>query len=302
MILLELNFEKSWRGGEQQTLFNAKGFINQGFEVHLICRKNSPLEKKAIAENIIVHAFKSIWGVFFFLIISGKKFQVMHAQGSKILTYCILSKPFHKSKILFTRRINFVQSGYFTKLKYTLTDKIVAISSSVKNIVSTFTSRTDIVLISDIVVEKTLNKQHVNDKLNHMHIGGKHIIGTIAALTFEKNPLSTIEAVKLLKEKRNDFIFLHFGEGVLMDKMKQLIETYQLSDTYILMGFEENVTDYFSKIEIFVMNSNNEGLCSSVLDSFLYKVPVISTLVVSNIAGVHWQANVLCQINSYNLN
>jgi glycosyltransferase involved in cell wall biosynthesis len=298
MIILELNFEKSWRGGEQQTLFNAKGFLNQGFEVHLICRKNSPLEKKALAENIIVHAFKSIWGVFFFLIKSGKKFQVMHAQGSKILTYCILSKPFHKSKILFTRRVNFVQSGFFTKLKYTLTDKIVAISSSVKNIVSTFTSRNDIVLISDIVVEKTLNNQPVNDKLKQLHLDNKIIIGTIAALSLEKNPFGTIEAIKMLKEKRNDFVFLHFGEGVLMEKMKQLIEAYQLSDNYILMGFEENVTDYFSKIEIFVMNSNNEGLCSSVLDSFLYKVPVISTLAGGLSDLIKEDRGIICEMNN----
>lgn len=298
MILLELNFERNWRGGEQQTLYNAKGFISQGIEVHLICRKNSPLEKKAIAEKIIVHTFKNIWGVLFFLILKGKQYQVMHAQGSKILTYCILSKPFHRSKVLFTRRVNFTQSGFFTKLKYTLTDKIVAISSSVKNKVSTFTLRKDIVLISDIAVEKTLNKQHAIDKLNRLQIGERHIIGTIAALTSEKNPLCTIEAVKLLKQKRNDFVFLHFGEGILMEKMKDLIQEFQLSDTYILMGFEENVTDYFSKIEIFIMNSNNEGLCSSVLDSFLYKVPVISTLAGGLSDLIKEDRGIICEMNN----
>lgn len=298
MVLLELNFERNWRGGEQQTLYNAKGFLNQGFEVHLICRKNSMLAKKATAENIIVHSFKSTWGVFFFLVLRGNQFQVMHAQGSSILTYCILSKPFHNSKILFTRRVNFVPSGFLTKLKYKFTDKIVAISSSVKNIISTFTSRNDIVLISDIVVERTLNQQIVIDKLNNLKIDGKHIIGTIAALSSEKNPFSTIEAVKLLKEKRKDFIFLHFGEGTLKQKMNQTIDHYQLSDTYFMMGFEENVSDYFSKMEIFIMNSNSEGLCSSVLDSFLNKVPVISTLAGGLSDLIKEDRAILCEMNN----
>ena len=201
----------------------------------------------------------------------------MHAQGSKILTYCILSKPFHRSKILFTRRVNFIQSGFLTKLKYSLTDKIVAISSSVKNILSTFTSRTDIEIISDVVVENKLNKDLANAGLKNLSIGNKHIIATIAAFTSEKNPFDTIKTIKLLKEKRNDVVFLHFGEGVLKEEAKRLIIENDLSDTYFLMGFVENVTDYFSAFEVFVMNSNNEGLCSSVLDAFMYKVPVVST-------------------------
>jgi glycosyltransferase involved in cell wall biosynthesis len=298
MHILELNFERNWRGGEQQTLFNAKGFLEKGFEVDLVCRKNSALEKRAAAENIKTHAFKTVWGVLLFLIFKGRRYQIMHAQGSKILTYCVFSKFFHRSKIIFTRRVNFVQSGFFTKLKYALTDKIVAISSSVKNILSSFTSRNDIALISDVVIEKKLNENLADETLKQIPLNNKIIIGTIAALSEEKNPLSTIEAIKMLKEKRNDFVFLHFGEGVLMEKMQQLIEAYQLSDTYFLMGFSENVTDYFTKFDLFIMNSNNEGLCSSVLDAFVYKVPVVSTLAGGLSDLIKDDRAVICEMNN----
>lgn len=277
MKVLSLNFEKSWRGGEAQTLLNAVGLTEKGFEVHLVCRKDSALEKKALEQNIPVHSKKSIIGVLCFLIANAKKYNVLHAQGSKILTYCILSKPFHKAKIIFTRRINFRPKGNLTRIKYRLCDRIIAISSSVKNIVAEFSSRNDVVIISDVVVENPIDPKAIEERLKKVNPHQKKIIGTIAALTSEKNPLDNIEAVRLLKEKREDFIFLHFGEGKMKDEMIRLIDQYQLNDMYFLMGFEENVNDYFSAMQVFVMTSSNEGLCSSVLDAFIYKVPVVST-------------------------
>jgi glycosyltransferase involved in cell wall biosynthesis len=43
------------------------------------------------------------------------------------------------------------------------------------------------------------------------------------------------------------------------------------------MGFYDNAEDFFSILSVFVMSSKEEGLGSSVLDAFLYEVPVAST-------------------------
>jgi glycosyltransferase involved in cell wall biosynthesis len=277
MNILELNFEKYWRGGERQTLYNMQGFRNAGMEVALICRKGSPLETKATEEGFTVYAFASVFGVIFFLLSKGRQYKIIHAQTSHILTYCVFTKPFHKATILFTRRINFTPKGFFTKQKYLRTDKLVAISNSVKNIITDFCGRTDVAMISDIVVKTTLDKASAEKKIADLNINDKHIIGTIAALTYEKDPLTMIEAVKKLKEVRNDFVFLHFGSGNMMEDVKQKIIAYDLQQTYFLMGHIEKVEDFFSLLEVFVMSSIEEGLGSSVLDAFIYKVPVVST-------------------------
>jgi len=275
--ILSLNFEKAWRGGEKQTLYDALGLIEKGFNVHLICKKGSALEKRALEKKVNIISKKTTLGVLFHLIFNGSKYDVLHAQGSSILTYCILSKPFHQAKIIFTRRINLRPRGRLTRMKYRLCDRIVAVSRSVKNIVSEFSSRNDIQIISDAVIFTTPNNIAVQPKLNKLNPDQKKIIGTIAALTYEKNPLDNIEIVRLLKEKRDDFIFLHFGEGNMRDIMQQQIEKYNLQHNYFLMDFVDNVNDYLALLNAFVMTSSNEGLCSSVLDAFIYKVPVVST-------------------------
>ncbi|MGZ3809616.1 MAG: glycosyltransferase family 4 protein [Bacteriovorax sp.] len=277
MKILELNFERTWRGGERQTIYNMLGFRTAGVSVSLLCRKGYPLEAKAKAEGFDVFSFSNIFGAFFFMIVKGRQFNVFHAQSSHILTWCLLSKPFHRAKIILSRRVDFVPKGVMTKLKYRLTDKIVAVSEAVKKIVESFSGR-EAIVISDIAVPVPLDGERALGFLTKQKIdSGKRIIGTTAALVPHKDPLNMVEAIKLLSDKRADFVFLHFGNGELERAVKEKIEEYGLKDVYKLMGFVERVEDFFSVFEVFVMSSEEEGLGSSVLDAFLYTVPVVAT-------------------------
>jgi glycosyltransferase involved in cell wall biosynthesis len=98
--------------------------------------------------------------------------------------------------------------------------------------------------------------------------------------------------------ERKDFVFLHFGTGELENEMRKLIEEYELSNVYYLTGFKENVEDFFSILNVFMMSSELEGLGSSVLDAFIYKVPVVST----DAGGLHELLQdgrgILCKKNS----
>jgi glycosyltransferase involved in cell wall biosynthesis len=202
---------------------------------------------------------------------------VLHAQTSHILTYAVLSKVFNRAKIIFTRRIFKTPAGIFTKWKYKKTDRIVAISPAVKKVMEDFTGR-NVFMISDVIAEKKLDEQRAKKLVEELNIKtGTIILGTTAALTKEKSPFVMIETIRLLRAKRNDFVFLHFGTGELENEMKKLIEEYRLSNVYYLIGFKENVEDFFSIMNVFVMSSELEGLGSSVLDAFIYKVPVVST-------------------------
>jgi len=206
-----------------------------------------------------------------------RSYQIIHAQTAQILTYCVLTKPFHQAKVIFTRRIDFVPKGRLTKLKYRLADRLVAVSEAVKSIVEHFAER-PVTVISDIVVLQDINKARALLLANKLKLKeGTLILGTMAALVAHKDPLTLIRAVSLLSKKRDDFVFLHFGAGELEPQVKALIDDCDLGDKYKLMGFWDNPEDFFSILDIFVMSSREEGLGSAVLDAYLYKVPVVST-------------------------
>jgi glycosyltransferase involved in cell wall biosynthesis len=293
-----MNFERNWRGGERQTLYNMIGFKNAGFNVSLLCKKKSELDIRAKSAGFETFGFNDIFGAFFFLVFKCKKYNVLHAQTSHILTYAVLSKIFNRTKIIFTRRIFKIPAGIFTKWKYRKTDRIAAISPAVKKVMEDFTGE-NVFMISDIVVGRKLDVQRAKKLVEELNIKtGTFILGTTAALTKEKSPFVMIEAIRLLRLERKDFVFLHFGTGELENEMRKLIEEYELSNVYYLTGFKENVEDFFSILNVFMMSSELEGLGSSVLDAFIYKVPVVST----NAGGLHEllqdERGILCEKNS----
>jgi glycosyltransferase involved in cell wall biosynthesis len=298
MIILELNFEGYWRGGERQTLYNMIGFRQAGIEVALLCRAGSPLEEKAKAEGFATFAFPNVLGVFFFLAFKSRKYDIIHAQTSHILTYAVLARPFHRAPIIFTRRVFSTPAGMLTRWKYSLTDKIITISPAVQKVIEGFTGG-PVRVISDIIVEqKPLNRNRALELIGKLTLPpGAFIIGTTAALTVEKAPLVMLEAIRILKARRRDFVFLHFGSGPLESEMKTMIAAWGLRDSYHLMGFVEQVEDVFSILNVFVISSEKEGLGSSVLDAFLYKVPVVST-DAGGLAGlVQDGRGILCGMN-----
>lgn len=276
MHILELNFERSWRGGERQTLYNMQGFRQLGVTVHLLCRKGYPLQQQAEADGFTCFGFHNIFGVLWFLMTKAQRYDVLHIQASQILTYAVLTLPFHRRKLVFTRRVDFVPHGFFTRLKYRTTHQLVAISTAVQRIVETFSGKKGVV-ISDIVVPEVLNNERATAFLQQQGIAGKKIIATTAALVPHKDPLTMVAAIKALYTMRQDFVFLHFGSGELETEVRAAIQQHSLQEMYLLPGFVDKATDFFSVMDVFVMSSQEEGLGSSVLDAFIYKVPVVST-------------------------
>ena len=277
MNILELNFERAWRGGERQTIYNIQGLVAAGISTHLLCRKDSALHEQACKLGLIVHAFQSKWGVLRFLLTKGRQYQVMHAQTSQILTYCVFTKKIHGAKVVFTRRVNYKQKGFLTRLKYRRTSKLVAISEAIKHTLAIFSERKDIEVISDIVVPSATDQARIDALRHQVNSGNKHIIGTTAALTYEKDPFTMLSAVKTLAARSKDFVFLHFGTGKLEGELRQKIVEEGLQEHYLLMGFVANVEAILPLLEIFAISSSEEGLGSSVLDAFIKKIPVVST-------------------------
>ena len=276
MKILQVNTEKTWRGGERQTLYNIQGFLQQGHEVELLCRKNFPLHQKAKELDIPIHVVNNGLQAILYLIKHARYVDIIHAQTASAQMYGVTSAFFHKTPIVYSRRVDFVPHGFFTKLKYKRTDKLVAISEAIKTILENFGQK-NVSVIPDIAFPKKLNEERAKKLIHFRGWHNKKIIANIAALVPHKDPLTMVQVIYHLSQIRDDFMFLHFGEGNLQHEVEKEIAALNVSRWYHLMGHVDEVEDFFSIFDVFVMSSQEEGLGSSVLDAFLYKVPVVST-------------------------
>lgn len=276
MRILEVNTEKGWRGGERQTVYNIQGFKEAGLSVDLMCLHDCPLAQKSKSLHIPVHEVKSQLRSVFFLMRAGKNYDIIHVQTAKAQFHAVLAKLFHRRPIVYTRRVDFVPKGILTKIKYRLTNQLIAISTPIKTILNNFGIK-NVRVITEIVEPKNPNKQRVEAFVSERGLNGKKIIATTSALVNHKDPITMVKAIHELSKTRTDFVFLHFGTGVLKEAVENQIKELDCSAHYKMLGFVENVEDFFSVFDVFVMSSEEEGLGSSVLDAFIYKVPVVST-------------------------
>jgi glycosyltransferase involved in cell wall biosynthesis len=306
MKILQLNTEKTWRGGEKQTYYTILGLLQKGIRVGILCRKNSPLFYKAKElqtkfSELKIYTSSGYLRDAYHLLKIARDYDILHAQTAKTHTVAAITRPLHGKKIIYTRRSHFPPKNFLTKFKYKMTDKVVAISYSVKNILNSAGIKCDEVIYS-CVFPYPLNYKNIKNfetksgiKLNPK---SKKIVGTFSALVPHKDPVTLVKTIKELKKMRNDFIFLHFGGGFLEKKVKKLIKTWELEDVYYLLGFEEEVEDYFLILDVYVLTSSGEALGSSILDAFYYKVPVVAS-DTGGIREVVEGRGLLCPVGDY---
>ncbi len=276
MRILEINTENGWRGGEKQTLLTVEGLRTKGHQVTLVCKKNSALHKKAI-EATIPYMLKTNIGLFFYLLFHSKKTDIIHTHTAKALTACSLSTLFHSTPVVFSRRHYKTPSSGFSKWKYNQARSITTVSEYIKACLVNINIKSPIEVIYDASVFVEANTSRVENMRSKYNPDNKKILATIAAFEEEKDPHTLVEAISVLHQKRNDFIFIHFGSGKLEAEIKQLVADKNLQATYLFAGQTHQVEELYTLFDVFVMSSKNEGLGSSVIDAFLNKIPVVST-------------------------
>lgn len=279
MRILQLNIERGWRGGERQTLLCMQQFRDAGHQVELVARRGEALSKAAAAEGFGVHEVGGAGGLLFFLLRQGRRFSVLHAQTANTLTWLALLKFYLRRPVVFTRRTAFTVPAERlrkTLWKWRQADAFVAISEAAA--AQPRSQGVAVKVIPSAVVQQPVDLQHARAFAQAQALHGKRVIATAAAMSREKDPCTLVRAIDILRRTRNDFIFLHLGAGGdHQAQARQLVQELHLARHYIFAGFQERVEDLYRLMDLFVLSSREEALGSSVLDAFLYGIPVVAT-------------------------
>jgi len=277
MRILELNTEKTWRGGERHTYYTVKALKDTGVHVEIVARRGFPLAEKCKNTGVLVHEVNSNLEAFSFLIHRGKEFSIIHAQTPKTQGIAVITKPIHKRPVVCTRLVDFKPKGFLSVTKYRLTDRMVALNTTIKKVLEEIGVK-NIHVIPIMFEPETPDIERAKRFLRSVGIDykTKKIIATVSAITPQKDPKTLVKAIHKLREVRDDFIFLHFGDGVMMEEIRKEVKKLGLEDTYKLLGFIEKPQDFYPLFDVYVMTSLHEGTPLAVLDAFFNKVPVVA--------------------------
>ncbi len=86
-----------------------------------------------------------------------------------------------------------------------------------------------------------------------------------------------IEAFHIFAQHNSDWKLDIVGEGVEEELYKSLIQKYHLEDRVFIHPFTNNIQDYYSKAQVYVLSSRWEGFGLVLVEAMAHGLPVISS-------------------------
>ena len=111
------------------------------------------------------------------------------------------------------------------------------------------------------------------------------IIGTVARLAFQKDPLFLLEvAERMITRLKRDKInsqpcFVIIGDGPLRPECEKFINNKSLQRSVFLLGTREDAAELVQDFDIFVLFSRWEGLPLTIIEAMLAGRPVVANAV-----------------------
>ncbi len=165
----------------------------------------------------------------------------------------------------------FQKAKHYKNIKH-----FTAVSEAVKDhFIAQGIARTSIKVIHNGFEEKIKNK---NEELfNDDKYKNRFIIGTAGGLSTVKRHKLIIEAMSHVVKKKPEALLIIAGEGYLQKELEKQIKVLQLENHVHLLGFVQEMSAFYSLLNMYVQTSPLEGFCMPILDAMACGLPVIAT-------------------------
>ncbi len=283
--IAHLGTATSWRGGEQQQLLLAAGLQELGHQCLMICRRGSEMAGRASDKGIQVREIRgrgslspgAIWSTAAALRSFRPNILHMHdAHAASIGS--LASKLAPRCRLLASRRVDFkIHSTW----KYTwAVDRIISISQAVTDIlIDCGISRQKISLVHsgiDLAPLATL-PQKETARLALDIPEDALAIGMVAALTDHKGHRYLLEAWPRVRASHPEAILLLAGSGELDSQLQEQAQALEIDDSVRFLGYCSDVPGLLAALDLFVISSHKEGLCTSLMDAMAAQLPIVAT-------------------------
>ncbi|MBS4220177.1 glycosyltransferase [Bacillus sp. FJAT-49711] len=207
---------------------------------------------------------------------------VAYAGPMDIISYFIAHKVKAKKKIQWIHfdvtKIGF--NNYFAAKIYKKFDRIFVVSkeaeSKLLNSVPMLKNQTEVffnIISSEMILKQSKEGQGFPDKFDGIRIL------TVGRLSIEKGQDLAIRVLAKLIKEGYKVKWYCVGEGNSRKLYEDLIEQYNLSDYFILLGAEANPYTYLKQCDLYVQPSRYEGYCITLMEAKCLKKPIITTKV-----------------------
>lgn len=288
MKILHISTQKGLRGGEHQIIRLYHHILSENQNFMAISQAGKLADW--CYDNNIPHfllrckKFSAINDALLLnRIIKNLNIDIIHVHDSGAHTLAFLSILLgNKTPIVVSRRVFMnANKSLLSKLKYRSRgiSAYIAVSEAVKNNLEQVVNLdTPIYTVySGVESRIDINKTNARNELKIEE--DSFAIGTVSALTEEKNLIKWIELVELIIAKNPNVKGYIIGEGPDRDRLQKMITSKNLVDKIILVGYKSDAKKLLQGFDLYLSASLSEGLGTSILDAMAAQVVVAANLV-----------------------
>lgn len=126
------------------------------------------------------------------------------------------------------------------------------------------------------------------------------VVGNIAVFREQKGLEDWVRAFKKITDKNENVHGILVGAGPEADKIKNLVNDFNLNDKLVLPGLQTDTVSYFSAMDIFMMSSLFEGLPIALLESMSMECAIVSTKAGGVVEAVRDEKDgLLCEVGDH---
>ncbi len=269
MKVVQIDAEKYFGGGQNQVCLLNRYLLKKGVKSVVFCPEGSPLFLKLKKENYEVYPL-SLKNLLRY--VKREKCDILHVHSGKSLTISHLLKVLNPGlKVVFTRRIT--KGIKLCFLRRFLIDAVICISKEVRKSLGRCFPDDRVFIVYSGIERKD---KEVPDP--DWYEKSKFIVGNIGYLKPYKDHITLIKGFYEFLKVHPDSLLVIIGEGSEREKIEKLVKKLKIEDKVVLTGFLPDAGSYIRYFSVFAITSaHTEGLCSSIIDAFMQRVPVIAT-------------------------
>jgi len=287
---LHLDAGREFRGGQRQVLYLLEGLRARGYRVLLCSPRQSPLHERAAAAGIPCAPLTLRSGLDFasavrlVRLVRDGEFDIVHAHDAHSHSIAMAAQgigrlPALGQRLVVTRRSIGQAAGRLDKLKYAQPGiTYVAISNAARDSLLRLGVQPGRIAVVPSGIAPRPAARRGDDPWG-LSARGERVIGSVGHLTREKNHALLLDSFALVHRTHADTHLLVAGDGPLRAALERRAGSLGIADHVTFAGAVEDPGVVYAALSVFVLSSDSEGLCTSLLDAMAAGVPVATTAV-----------------------
>ena len=160
------------------------------------------------------------------------------------------------------------------KIFYKNSDAIVGISKKLSKDLKSFISNKVHTIYNPSLEDRIIKNNDV--KLIQIPTS-KKIILAVGFLEKQKDHITILKAINILKKKYKNFILIIVGRGTQLKKLQNYINTNGLKNYVKIYQNINNPVQFYKIADLFILSSIYEGLGNVVVEALKHKCPIITS-------------------------